>query len=465
MIRVPVSLAVAAVALAIGVAAAPAVAEERILYEPYHVSSYDDDHYPYIWSMRADGSDRRPVILYEDANSGDVAIAPDGRRFAFASTYPDGRGNHLFLAAPDGRHGRPLTADPKWTDTEPTWSPNGGTLAFVRAGRNGRRTDIYELTAAGQVIRRTTDGAEKSSPFYLPDGRLGYLRPAPRHDAPTPSPVVLDAADPAELPLPGVTTPDVPAWSPDGTVLAVVDHRPDGAHIMLRGPGQSSFTELLDAAGRPFLADVQGLDRSSRHAQPAWSPDGRVLLIPSTDKGLLVIDLAAVPPAHSFLPPGGEGSNFSYEGIDGVAWRSSVVPAGVLDSTTFKTTRDRTRPRLAIEPGTVRIGRRLPAVRKNENGGLSNHAIFLRLSEPAKVTIAFERRDHHRRKRVGPRLVLRKVPRWETNKFGLATYVRFAGRITRKSALTPGRYRLTAVAEDAFGNRSRIVHARMLLVR
>ena len=68
------------------------------------------------------------------------------------------------FAVKDG-HLNQLTEDP--TDTEPAFSPDGRTIAFVRGG------DLFSVRADGSGLRQLTSGAElDSAPVVSPDGRL-----------------------------------------------------------------------------------------------------------------------------------------------------------------------------------------------------------------------------------------------------------------------------------------------------
>lgn len=79
------------------------------------------------------------------------------------------------------------------------------------------------------------------------------------------------------------------------------------------------------------------------------------------------------------------------------------------------------------------------------------------VSEAATVKIRFERRAGKRWTKVLGALTS-KVPAGRSA-------IRFAGRLSRKAALSPGSYRATLVARDAAGNASAPVRARLTLVK
>ena len=138
---------------------------------------------------------------------------------------------------------------------------------------------------------------------------------------------------------------------------------------------------------------------------------------------------------------------------------------------------DRTAPRitgLRMVPARFARGRLLPRVSRRARVGSS---IRFRLSEAARVTLSYERILPGRR--VGRRCLAptrRRRARRRCSRFVAvrrrsslsarsgARRIRFQGRLTRRSALKPGRYRLTLVAQDAAGNRSRATRANFTLL-
>jgi TolB protein len=93
-----------------------------------------------------------------------AAGAPSTGAVVFSkSTTVEGVAKGGLFAVRDGRLNQ-LTEDP--TDTEPAFSPDGRTIAFVRGG------DLYSVRPDGSGQRRLTSGPElDSAPIVSPDGR------------------------------------------------------------------------------------------------------------------------------------------------------------------------------------------------------------------------------------------------------------------------------------------------------
>jgi dipeptidyl aminopeptidase/acylaminoacyl peptidase len=87
--------------------------------------------------------------------------APDGRHVVV------GTANGIVKAPRDGAKAVKLTRGP---DGDPAWSPDGRTIAFVRArGAYGDFHDLYVVRADGQRLRRLVANAR--APIWSPNGR------------------------------------------------------------------------------------------------------------------------------------------------------------------------------------------------------------------------------------------------------------------------------------------------------
>lgn len=104
------------------------------------------------------------VALLALAISASAALAASPRAVVYSkSTTVGGLTEGGLFAVKSGRLNQ-LTEDP--TDTEPAFSPDGRTIAFVRGG------DVYSVRPDGSGLRHLTSGAElDSAPLVSPDGK------------------------------------------------------------------------------------------------------------------------------------------------------------------------------------------------------------------------------------------------------------------------------------------------------
>ena len=139
-----------------------------------------------IYTMRADGSDRRMVSTGGGATTCSYFF-PDGRRILFSSTHlasadcpprPDRSRGYvwpihpsfdIFTASPDGSGLKQLTKTPGY-DAEATISTDGRRIVFTSV-RDGD-LDIYSMKADGSDVKRlTTELGYDGGPFFSRDGK------------------------------------------------------------------------------------------------------------------------------------------------------------------------------------------------------------------------------------------------------------------------------------------------------
>ena len=177
-----------------------------------------------MFSINPDGSG---ILTVTDGtrDSENANWSPNGSLIAYDAPDPNDA-NHfrIWVAHPDGSQAHtvaPLAGD---DDFDPTWSPDGTRLAFVR-----QTFDSMMMVHLSLVVGNA-DGSGSAAT------------------------------------IPGTETGDdgEPAWSPDGSRLAV-------AHYLGSGGFDGIETINLDGSGRTPI-DTPPNDRNDSH--PAWSPDG-----------------------------------------------------------------------------------------------------------------------------------------------------------------------------------------------
>ena len=117
----------------------------------------------WVWTMRPDGSDARPLVKGIAAR-----WAPDGRRLVFSAVTPRSDGD-LFVVDEDGNGLRRLLATPR-LEQPADWSPDGKRILFTRFVGD-RASDVFVMDADGGHVRRLTraPGLDIAGSFS-PDG-------------------------------------------------------------------------------------------------------------------------------------------------------------------------------------------------------------------------------------------------------------------------------------------------------
>jgi Tol biopolymer transport system component len=253
---------------------------------------------------RSDGSG--PVVVTPQPVTGldnpwDAAVpsytfSPDGTEIALWSTAD--AGGKLWIAKSDGSGIRQV--DLPITVVEAAYRPPNGAELVVSGSTNGGTNGIYAIDAKTGTIRTVVAPAAGVSVGFgvgfgrfSPDGsRLAYVSAAVPDVGPSSTRVHtigLDGADDVTLPMPGgAVFQDSPAWSNDGTRLAITR-------------GYAQHNEDMALAVLP--ADGSGVGVESAHGLTGccdtilqWSPDdSTILVMPEDSSGAAVQHLLLDP--------------------------------------------------------------------------------------------------------------------------------------------------------------------------
>lgn len=188
--------------------------------------------------------------LTRDLGTYDPSVAPDGTWLAATRSEPDEwsdaggyEGGRIVVLGPDGTVERTIEPRTGWMDHSPSIDPTGHRIAFLRQSK---------LSAGAEVVLVDRDGG---NPRVVAEG--GFL--------------------------------GRPAWSPDGTTLAVVRYRLDAPQLL----------DLLDLVGGATTSWPVGGE-----GDPVFSPDGTRVLMSSRnyESGQPVVEVDVADGRQTVVP-------------------------------------------------------------------------------------------------------------------------------------------------------------------
>lgn len=207
-----------------------------------------------VISIAADGSDRVNLTSASAAADVNPSFSADGTEIVFSS---DRDGDFdLYVMSADGSGATQRTNDPG-VDRQPVFSPDRTKIAFS-SDRDGD-FDVWTMNADGSGLVNLTDasGAAEGQPSWSPDGSaIAFVRGTAVLRVPSGGggETVIDDVGPA-------STLDSVDWSPDGTRVAFGGYQSFPPKIRLKNADGSGTATVYDGEGNGAT-------------DPAWSPDG-----------------------------------------------------------------------------------------------------------------------------------------------------------------------------------------------
>lgn len=201
----------------------------------------------HLYACSPDGSDTRQLTYAGQQNRG-ARWSPDGRQLAFVSDRVEKSG--IFLLALDGGESRELCRYAPGSIQDLAWSPDGTRIAFIAPFDEDNPESARPKEGAAPPVRVTRRiDYKQDTRGYLDDLRWHLF--------------VLDVAS-GEYERISTRSDDHtnPAWSPDGTQLAV--------RIYLQNTMRSALALLPAGGGETMLVTPE----SGAVSTWAWSPDG-----------------------------------------------------------------------------------------------------------------------------------------------------------------------------------------------
>ena len=233
--------------------------------------TFDGNHgeggLPQIMIMEP-GSTQGTVLAPSPYPQWDPAVSPDGSRIAYRGYDGPEEGDYdLYVMNADGTEITRLTHDA--LAANPSWSPDGSEIAFGTSGSGGvparflGRGFIEIISVDGSGVHALTDppqGAEDSSPTWSPDGgMLAFVRLSDE-DGSQIYTIHADGTGTTQL----TSTPGLkshPVWSPDGHAIVFQE---------TLGGEPSQISAVPVDGGSP----IKLTDAAGNSTNPLWIDEG-----------------------------------------------------------------------------------------------------------------------------------------------------------------------------------------------
>lgn len=121
-----------------------------------------------LWTMRADGSDKRQVTSTESFWDDEPVWSPDGRQLVFTRSGAAVFGDLYLVSSNGGTGGKLMRGDLAHGQFSPSWSPDGRLIAFTSKHGDGQTYQVWTVWADGtRLAQRTFDQQQHADPTWI----------------------------------------------------------------------------------------------------------------------------------------------------------------------------------------------------------------------------------------------------------------------------------------------------------
>ena len=196
---------------------------------------------------------------------GNPTWSPDGQSLAF--DFYDGRGTQIYIANQDGTNWRRLNTGVIDALYSPNWSPDNSHIAFTTGA------ELYIIKPNGAGLKKLAFRRALTHPTWSPDGKQIAFLADQETNYPEAKLYIIDknGENLRSLTGPIANNHSRISWSPDGQRLVFGSITVDGCRDL-------SIVELSTGVVTPFITSPQ------YEKDPVWSTDGKYIVFSATNK-------------------------------------------------------------------------------------------------------------------------------------------------------------------------------------
>lgn len=222
-----------------------------------------------IFSINADGTGRTHLTDPTNSYDWDPSWSPDGSMIAFVRS--KSTGENLLVMDADGSNVSTTLAEADLPSAfgviqKPAWSPDGITIAFCAVNQNTFKGKIFTVRVDGTGLTKLSGGADSDcSPAWSPDGSTIAVDSLDKNLYE--NIVLLSADGSTRVTLVSGGNTYSPNWAPSGAMLVFTK----GGFFPGSGARTSDiYTVNVDGSGLTQVTNTP----NRWEQEPAWSPDG-----------------------------------------------------------------------------------------------------------------------------------------------------------------------------------------------